>query len=122
MNLKPEIIGEANVTPTAFRDFKNVEWKVGNATLEASKLIVGQVVKPFTAIKLNDAGNYELVGEEDTDIKGALVTGPHAVVINDKTVNPMVPAIRKAALIEARCNGITDEFKEAVKGRITFDV
>ena len=36
MNLKPAIIGEATVTPTAFRDFKNVEWNVGNATLEAS--------------------------------------------------------------------------------------
>jgi len=122
MNLKPNLIGEVKATPTAFRDFKNVEWKVGNATLDVTKLEVGQVVEPFTAIKLNDAGNYELVEAEDTDIKGALVTGPHAVVVTDAEVNPMVAAIRKASLIEVRCNGITDAFKEAVKGRITFDV
>lgn len=124
MNLKPHVTAEYKGTPTAIRDFKSVEWKVGNAVLDSSKLTKGQVVKPFTAIFMNPATKlYELVAVETPDtMVGALVTGSEEVVIEDTTVNEMVSAIRKASLIEERCTGVTANFKKAVQGRITFDV
>jgi len=124
--LKPKTIAKYSNVPTAFRDFKNVEWKVGNAVIDASQFNEGDVIAPFTAIQMNpDTKLYELVEEytgegEAPEIVGGLVTGPQPVFVG--TENPMVSGIRKAALIEERCNGVTDAFKEATKGRLTFDV
>lgn len=124
MNLVGKVTAQYKSTPTAFRDFKAVEWKVGNAVLDASKLTKGQVVKPFTAIFLNETtGLFELVaGDTPATMKGALITGGEEVVIEDTAVNEMVSAIRKASLIEERCTGVTDNFKKATQGRLTFDV
>lgn len=124
MNLKPKVNAVYGNVPTAFRDFKNVEWKVGNAVLDASKLQDGQVVAPFTAIHENpETGLYELVEAETPEtMQGALLTGSQPVVVDGTDVNPMVAGVRKAALIEARCNGVTDNFKAATQGRLTFDV
>lgn len=131
MNLKPKVNATYSNGPTAFRDFKNVEWKVGNAVLDASKLQDGQVIEPFTAIYENpDTGLYELVEAPGEDGEGgtaatmqsALLTGSQAVVVEGTDVNPMVAGIRKAAMIEARCHGVSDNFKAATQGRLTFDV
>lgn len=124
MNLKPKVSATYNNVPTAFRDFKNVEWKVGNAVLDATKLSDGQVIAPFTAIHENeDTGLYELVdAETPVTMQSALLTGSQAVVVDGVDVNPMVAGIRKAAMIEARCHGVSDNFKAATQGRLTFDV
>lgn len=124
MNLKPQVSAEYKAYPTAFRDFKAVEWKVGNAVLDASKLTKGQVIKPFTAIFLNEStGLFELVaGDTPATMQGALITGAQEIVVEDTAVNEMVSAIRKAALIEERCTGVTANFKTATQGRLTFDV
>ncbi|QIH78306.1 hypothetical protein GTN30_06440 [Macrococcoides canis] len=124
MSLKPRQTASYNRVPTAFRDFKAVEWKVGNAVLDTSKLTKGQVIKPFTAIFLNEStGLFELVASDTpATMKSALITGSEEVVIEDTTTNEMVSAIRKASLIEERCTGVTANFKTATQGRLTFDV
>lgn len=124
MSLKGRVINEYKNTPTAFRDFKAVEWTVGNVILDASKFSKGDVVKPFTAIFRNEStGLYELVKSETPEtMKGAVITGDNQIVIVDTKVNEQVSAIRKASLIEARCTGVTDNFKKATQGRLTFDV
>lgn len=123
MSLKPRVVASYTAAPTAFRDFKQVEFTVGNVILDASKFAKGDEVKAFTAIHRNPETNlYEKVAPETAaTMVGAVVT-TEAVIIEDTTVNEQVPAVRKAALIEERCTGVTANFKEAVKGRITFDV
>lgn len=122
MGLKPKQIASFKNKPTIFRDFKQVEWTVGNITLDASKLTDGQVVEAGTCVFRNDStGLYELVKSDTPEtMAGAVVTGEAVKSFKDE--NEMVSAIRKASLIEARCTGVTANFKKAVQGRITFDI
>lgn len=124
MNLKPKKTAEYRAEPTAFRDFKNIEWKVGNAVIDTSGMNAGDTVEPFTAIHLNaDTGLYELVGAETPEtMNGALLTGGARVTVEEPGVNEMVSGVRKGAMIESRCHGVTDNFKAATQGRLTFDV
>ncbi|MWS02773.1 hypothetical protein, partial [Escherichia coli] len=50
-----------------------------------------------------------------------VLTG-HAVKIEDVQVNEQVSALRKASVYEELLTGVTNNFKKATQGRITFDV
>lgn len=123
MNLKPKVVSEDLEFPSFLRDAKNLEWTVGNITLDASKLSKGQEIKGGTAVfKNTDSGFYELVEESTPETMSAAVLTSRSVTIDDVEVNESVPALRKASVYEELLTGVTDNFKKATQGRITFDV
>ncbi|MBF0750514.1 hypothetical protein [Mammaliicoccus lentus] len=123
MSLKPKNIQFENEQPEFLRDAKNLEWTVGNITLDSSKLSEGQIVKGGTAVfKNTDSGFYELVEESTPETMTAPVLTGHAVKIDDVDVNEQASALRKASVYEELLTGATDNFKKATQGRITFDV
>lgn len=123
MNLKPKIVSEELQFPRFLRDFKNVEWTVGNITLDSSKLTEGQVVAGGTAVfKNTESGLFELVQSSTPETMAAAVLTSRDVQVQDVQVNESVPAIRKASVFEELLTGATNNFKKATQGRITFDV
>lgn len=123
MNLKPKVVSEDLQFPSFLRDFKNVEWTVGNITLDSSKLTEGQVVAGGTAVfKNTESGLFELVQGSTPETMAAAVLTSRDVQVQDVQVNESVPAIRKASVYEELLTGITNNFKKATQGRITFDV
>ncbi|MFI3377663.1 hypothetical protein [Mammaliicoccus sciuri] len=123
MNLKPKVVSEDLQFPSFLRDFKNVEWTVGNITLDSSKLTEGQVVAGGTAVfKNTESGLFELVQGSTPETMAAAVLTSRDVQVQDVQVNESVPAIRKASVYEELLTGVTNNFKKATQGRITFDV
>ncbi|WP_433912358.1 hypothetical protein [Staphylococcus sp. LKG3-3] len=120
MSLKPKVINDFGFNPEFLRDAKNVEYTVGNPTLDASKFTKATTVPAGTAIQRNDeTGLFELVGENDTDLVAPVLTANEVLVDGE---NEMVPAIRKASVREELLHGVTDSFKHATQGRITYDI
>lgn len=123
MNLKPRTLENRNDQPKFLRDFKNLEWTVGNITLDASKLEAGQVVEAGTAVfKNDDTDLFELVAEDTPATMKAPVLTAFAVQVESTEVNEHVPALRKASVYEELLHGVTDNFKAATQGRIVFDI
>ena len=123
MSLKPKNIQFENEQPEFLRDAKNLEWTVGNITLDSSELSEGQIVKGGTAVfKNTDSGFYELVEESTPETMTAPVLTGHAVKVDDVDVNEQASALRKASVYEELLTGATENFKKATQGRITFDV
>lgn len=123
MNLKPKVVSDDLQFPSFLRDFKNVEWTVGNITLDSSKLTEGQVVAGGTAVfKNTESGFFELVQGSTPETMAAAVLTSRDVQVQDVQVNESVPAIRKASVYEELLTGVTNNFKKATQGRITFDV
>ncbi|MCJ1783094.1 hypothetical protein [Mammaliicoccus sciuri] len=123
MNLKPKVVSEDLQFSSFLRDFKNVEWTVGNITLDSSKLTEGQVVAGGTAVfKNTESGLFELVQGSTPETMAAAVLTSRDVQVQDVQVNESVPAIRKASVYEELLTGVTNNFKKATQGRITFDV
>lgn len=123
MNLKPKVVTEDLQFPSFLRDAKNLEWTVGNITLDSSKLSEGQVVKGGTAVfKNTESGLFELVQESTPETMTAAVLTSRDVQVQDVQVNESVPAIRKASVFEELLTGVTNNFKKATQGRIVFDV
>ncbi len=123
MNLKPKVVSEDLQFPSFLRDFKNVEWTVGNITLDSSKLTEGQVVAGGTAVfKNTESGLFELVQGSTPETMAAAVLTSRDVQVQDVQVNESVPAIRKASVYEELLTGVTNNFKKSTQGRITFDV
>lgn len=123
MNLKPKVVSEDLQFPSFLRDAKNLEWTVGNITLDSSKLSEGQVVKGGTAVfKNTESGLFELVQESTPETMSAAVLTSRDVQVQDVKVNESVPAIRKASVFEELLTGVTNNFKKATQGRIVFDV
>lgn len=123
MNLKPKVVSEDLQFPSFLRDAKNLEWTVGNITLDSSKLSEGQVVKGGTAVfKNTESGLFELVQESTPETMPAAVLTSRDVQVQDVKVNESVPAIRKASVFEELLTGVTNNFKKATQGRIVFDV
>lgn len=122
MNLKPKTFKTFGKSVEFLRDGKNVEYTVGNPTLDGSTFTEVTEVPNGTAIFRNEeTGLFELVtGSTPATMKGAVLTA------NDVTVEPneneIVSAVRKASVIEARCKGVTDNFKQASQGRLVFDI
>ncbi|OOV78900.1 hypothetical protein [Mammaliicoccus fleurettii] len=123
MNLKPKVVSEDLQFPSFLRDAKNLEWTVGNITLDSSKLSEGQVVKGGTAVfKNTESGLFELVQGSTPETMAAAVLTSRDVQVQDVQMNESVPAIRKASVFEVLLTGVTNNFKKATQGRITFDV
>lgn len=123
MNLKSKVVSEDLQFPSFLRDAKNLEWTVGNITLDSSKLSEGQVVKGGTAVfKNTESGLFELVQESTPETMAAAVLTSRDVQVQDVQVNESVPAIRKASVFEELLTGVTNNFKKATQGRIVFDV
>lgn len=121
MALKPKIINEFGNTPYFLRDAVNLEYTVGNPVLDGSKFQNEQVVKAGTAISKNkDTGLFELVTDNTTDLVAPVLTANDVTVYQNE--NQEVSAIRKASVYEELCTGVTQAFKDAVQGRIVFDV
>ena len=123
MNLKPRTFESKNAHPAFLRDHKNLEWTVGNITLDASKLSADEVVEAGTAVFRNDeTGLFELVAADTPETMAAPVLTAFDVVVADVEVNESVPAVRKASVYEELLTGVTDNFKAATQGRITYDI
>lgn len=104
------------------RGSQGVEYTDGNVVFDQSEAASeSEVLKAGTAIYFDDTTNtYKKVKAETLEIKGGALVANDTVIYNDENV--LVPAIRKASVIEARTHGVTDAFKEAVKSRIDFDI
>lgn len=123
MNLKPRTYDSKSSHPAFLRDHKFLEWTVGNITLDTSKLAADDVVEAGTAVFRNEeTGLFELVAAETAATMAAPVLTAYDVVVAETTVNESVPAIRKASVYEELLTGVTDNFKAATQGRITYDI
>ncbi len=123
MSLKPKKVQFESEQPEFLRDAKNLEWTVGNITLDSSKLTEGQVIKGGTAVfKNTESDLFELVQASTPETMTVAVLTGHAVKIDDVQVNEQVSALRKASVYEELLTGVTNNFKKATQGRITFDV
>lgn len=123
MNLKPRNIQYDNFQPDFLITGNHLQYTAGNITLDASELSVGQVVEQGTAVfEDEETGLFKLV-QEDTPatMKGAVLT-VHAVRIEDKETNELTSGLVAGSVWEEKLHNVTDNFKEAVKNRITFDL
>lgn len=121
MDIKPRVINSFKGGASFLRDGVQLEYTVGNVVLDGSKFSQDTLVKAGTALTKNtDSGLYELVGEETTEINAGVLTANDVVVQANESES--VSALRKASVFEELTTGVTDAFKEATKGRITFDI
>lgn len=123
MNLKPRSTESVNALADFIITGNHLKYTAGNITLDASQLEVGQVVNQGTAVyRDTETGLYLLVGAETpADMDGAVLT-VHAVRIEDTTVNEQTSGLVAGSVWEEKLHGVTDNFKEAVKNRIDFDL
>lgn len=123
MNLQPKKIQFENYQPDFLITGNHLQYTAGNITLDSSELSAGQVVAQGTAVyEDEETGLFHLV-QEDTPatMKGAVLT-VHAVRIEDKAVNELTSGLVAGSVWEEKTHGVTDNFKEAVKNRINFDL
>ena len=108
--------------PEFLRNAVGLQYKTGNVILDVTKLTPGENVNDGTAVHYNEASQmYEpVVAETPATMVGAVLTRDATKVYAGQ--NPMVGALTACNAIEQRCTGVTANFKEAVKGRIVFDV
>lgn len=123
MNLKPTYVEFENDQPAFLMSGKNLEWTVGNITLDSADFTVGDVVAPGTAVFRDEStGLYKKVAEDTPATMEAPVLTGHAVVINHSDSNESVAGLKKGSVYTELLTGVTDNFKEAVQGRIVFDL
>lgn len=122
MGFKQRDINSFSTDAPFLRGSQGVEYTDGNVVFDQSEVTAeSEVLKAGTAIYFDDATNtYKKVKEETTEIKGGALVANDTIVYNDENV--LVPAIRKASVIEQRTHGVTEAFKDAVKSRIDFDI
>lgn len=120
MNIPPELYKLTR--PKRFmRNAIGIEYKTGGATLDASAF-PNALVKAGTAVyRDGSSGLYKpwKALTESTELGAGLTSHDVEIMPNS---NPIVGIVAKGHLEEFRCIGVTDTFKEAVKGRITFDI
>ena len=121
MNLQPtkqRIVGQREF----LRNSVGLQYKTAGATLDASAFTTGEYVKAGTAVyKDETSGLYKPWGGETeaTELGAGLTSHDVKVVLNS---NPIVGVLAAGHPLESRCTGVTAEFKEAVKGRLVFDI
>lgn len=124
MNLQPRtetIFGQKEF----LRNSVGMEFKTGGATLDASKF--GDVaengyVKAGTAVYLGEDGLYVPwtdAGEEGGAREGAGLTAHDVKLVSGS--NAIVGVLVAGHPLERKCTGVTDEFKQEVKGYLRFD-
>lgn len=130
MNLQPTIQKIAG-QKEFLRNSVGMEFKTGGATLDASKF--GDVaedgyVKAGTAVYLGEEGLYVPwkdpsdggeEGEADTVREGAGLTAHDVKLVTGS--NPIVGVLVAGHPLENKCIGVTDGFKQEVKGYLRFD-
>lgn len=123
MNLKPTKVAFENDQPAFLMSGKNLEWTVGNITLDSADFTVDDVVAPGTAVFRDEStGLYKKVTEDTPATMEAPVLTGHAVVIKHADSNESVAGLKKGSVYTDLLTGVTDNFKEAVQGRIVFDL
>lgn len=111
--------------PEFLRNAVGLQYKTGNVVLDVTKLTPGTTVYGGTAVHYNETTQmYEPVVDGATPTPATMVG---AALTRDATKvyagqNPMVGALSACNAIEERCTGVTANFKDAVKGRIVFDL
>lgn len=119
-NLQPRRDGTVS-RPEFLRNAVGLQYKTGNVVLDVTKLTPGETVHGGTAVHYNATSQmYEPVTAESVNLVGAVLTRDATKVYAGQ--NPMVGALTACNAIESRCTGVTAAFKEAVQGRIVFDV
>lgn len=123
MNLQPRfsdvIVGQREF----MRNTQGMEVKTAGASLQASDWAVGDLVPAGTAVyKDTTTKMYRrvLAGTAEATIVGGGLT-MHDVRIQTGS-NPIVGVLAAGHPRESRCTGVTAAFKNAVKGRISFDI
>lgn len=120
MNIPPELYKLTR--PKQFmRNAIGIEYKTGGATLDGSAFPNGFVKAGTAVYRDSSSGLYKPWNAltESTELGAGLTS--HDVEIMPKG-NPIVGIVSRGYLEEFRCVGVTDTFKEAVKGRISFDI
>lgn len=121
MNLQPrreDII----VQQEFLRNTQGMEVKTGGVTLNAADFTVGEIVKAGTAIYVDGAsklGRKWLAGTLGTQTGAGLTMHDVKIVAGS---NPIVGVLVSGHPREARCTGVTANFKTATQGRIVFDI
>lgn len=123
MNLQPttqKIVGQREF----LRNSVGIQYKTAGATLDASAFTTGEYVKAGTAVYKDEASGlyvpWEDAGEEGGARDGAGLTSHDVKVVANS--NPIVGVLAAGHPLESRCTGVTASFKEAVKGRLVFDI
>lgn len=123
MNLKPRSAQSPNTLPEFVITGNHLKYTAGNITLDTSKLEVGQEVMQGTAVHRDtETGLYLLVDDSTPADMEAPVLTVHAVRIEDTTVNEQTAGLVAGSVWTEKLTGATDNFKEAVKNRIDFDL
>lgn len=122
MNLQP-VLKKIAGKKEFLRNTVGVEYKTGGATLDASQFTDGEYVEAGTAVyKDADTGLYVPwadTGEGGAERPGAGLTS-HDVYVADGS-NPIVGVVVAGHPLENKCTGVTDGFKDEVKGYLRFD-
>lgn len=123
MNLQPKKIQFENYQPDFLITGNHLQYTAGNITLDSSDLSVGQVVAQGTAVyEDEETGLFHLVQEDTPATMKSAVLTVHAVRIEDKAVNELTSGLVAGSVWEEKTHGVTDNFKDAVKNRINFDL
>lgn len=124
MNLQPrteKIFGQKEF----LRNSVGMEFKTGGATLDASKfsnVAENGYVKAGTAVYLGEEGLYVPwtdAGEDGGAREGAGLTSHDVKLVTGS--NPIVGVLVAGHPLENKCTGVTEEFKQEVKGYLRFD-
>lgn len=128
MNLQPRfetIVGQKEF----LRNSVGTEYKTGGATLDSTsftRALDNGYVKAGTAVFKDDvSGLYKLwdntpaSGTEAT-AKGAGLTSHDVKVFAGQ--NPIVGVLSAGHPLESKCTNVDENFKEATKGRLVFDI
>ena len=123
MNLQHKKIQFENYQPDFLITGNHLQYTAGNITLDSSDLSVGQVVAQGTAVyEDEETGLFHLVQEDTPATMKSAVLTVHAVRIEDKAVNELTSGLVAGSVWEEKTHGVTDNFKDAVKNRINFDL
>lgn len=123
MNLKPQSIKYDNYQPEFLVTGNHLKYTAGNITLDASKLEAGQVVYQGTAVyEDEETGLFLLVDESTPATMTNAVLTVHGVRIEDTETNELTSGLVAGSVWEENLYGVTDNFKDAVKNRIDFNL
>lgn len=127
MNLQPHSV-DVIVQKEFLRNTLDIQYKTAGGVLDIGEFgddhVSDGYVKAGTAVMQDDDGNYVpfKLGDDDKveDVKGAGLTANDVEADEDGVV--IVGILIAGHPVEDKCTGVDDDFKEAVKGYLRFDV
>lgn len=123
MNLQPKMVDIVS-QKEFMRNAVGMEFKTGGATLDADEfkdVKEDGFVKAGTAVYKNEDGLYvpwEDPGEDDKREGAGLIAND---VEASEGTKPIVGIVVAGHPLEDKCTGVTDDFKDEVKGYLRFD-